>query len=119
MIPFGTRIHFATQPADFRKSINGLSGEVRMVLADDPLSGHLFVFYNKRRTGIKILWWAQGGYCLFYKRLAKGRFRVKAIIEKGRTKIPVTPAELSAMLEGIDLTGTKRTRLWRPAKKHS
>ena len=117
MIPSGTRIHLATKHVDFRKSINGLSGAVRMVLRDDPLSGHLFVFHNRSRTGIKILWWSHGGYCMFYKRLARGRFRVLSLLDLDSKTRPISPAELSAILEGIDLRRARRTKVWNPSKR--
>ena len=116
VIPTGSRIHFATKPVDFRKSINGLSGAVRMILARDPLSGHLFVFHNKRKNGIKILWWDHGGYCLFYKRLSKGRFKVLPF-KNGLISARMTSAELAALLEGIDLGRARRLKMWTP-KKH-
>ena len=85
-----------------------------MVLSADPLSGHLFVFHNKRRNGIKIIWWSHGGYCLFYKRLARGRFKIDSLVRQGRTRQPISPAELSALLEGIDLRRARRTKVWNP-----
>ncbi len=113
MIPFGTRIHLAANHVDFRKSINGLSGVVRCHLDADPLCGHLFVFHNRRKTGLKILWWSHGGYCMLYKRLARGRFRLP-VLTKSTSTVSMTPAQLSALLEGIDLSGARRLRRWNP-----
>lgn len=98
---------------DLRKSIDGLSGAVREVFEDDPASGHLFIFHNQRRTGLKILWWEHGGYCLFYKRLARGRFRLPFYPE-GARRLHVTSADLGALLEGIDLRWARRLDRWNP-----
>ena len=113
LIPRGTRIHLAREHADFRKSIDGLSGVVRTVLEDDPSSGHLFVFHNRRRTAIKALWWDHGGYCLLYKRLAKGRFRLPFFPDDCK-RVRMTGADLSAFLEGIDLRWARRLDGWNP-----
>ncbi len=68
-------VHLATEPVDMRKSINGLSVLVADKLEISPLSGSLFVFYNKARDKIKILYSDRNGFCLWYKRLEKHRFR--------------------------------------------
>jgi transposase len=109
----GMRIHIARDCVDFRKSIDGLSGVVRSVLRADPLSGHLFVFHNRSRTGLKLLVWNQGGYCLLYKRLAHGRFKVPAI-DSSTGYAQMTAAELASLMEGIDLTGARRLKRWNP-----
>ncbi len=106
------RIHLARQHADFRKSIDGLSGEVRRVLEDDPTSGHVFVFHNRRRTALKLLWWDHGGFCLLYKRLERGRFRLPDMGE--RREVALTPAELQALMEGLELVKTRRVKVWNP-----
>ena len=106
------RIHLARQPADFRKSIDGLSGEVRRVLEADPTSGHVFVFHNRRRTALKLLWWDHGGFCLLYKRLERGRFRLPDLGE--RREVQLTPAELQALMEGLELVKTRRVKVWNP-----
>ncbi|MFK7931193.1 MAG: IS66 family insertion sequence element accessory protein TnpB [Myxococcota bacterium] len=113
LIPRGTRIHLAREHADFRKSIDGLSGVVRIVLEDDPSSGHLFIFHNRRRTALKILWWDHGGYCLLYKRLAKGRFRLPFFPDDAR-RVRISPADLTSLLEGIDLRWARRLERWNP-----
>jgi len=75
MHPIGRpTVHLATEPVDMRKSINGLSVLVADHLELSPLSGSLFVFYNKARDKIKILYWDRNGFCLWYKRLEKHRF---------------------------------------------
>ena len=62
------------QPVDMRKSFDGLLGLVKNVLAEDPLSGTLYVFANRRGTYVKAVYWDRTGFCLFAKRLERGRF---------------------------------------------
>lgn len=111
-----TRLHLATKPADFRKSIDGLSGEVRRVLASDPTSGHVFVFHNRRRTALKLLWWDRGGFCLLYKRLEKGRFRLPTF-HKEAVAVELSRAELEALVEGLQLLRLEPGERWEPVRK--
>jgi transposase len=99
------RIFLATEPADMRKGFDGLSQLVRERIAQDPLSGHLYVFRNRRRDRIKILYWDRDGLALWYKRLEKGTFRFP---EAKDGRVEVTPAEIAAILEGIDLRHARR-----------
>ena len=99
------RIFLAVEPADMRKGFDGLSQLVRDRIAQDPLSGHLYVFRNKRRDRIKILYWDKDGFALWYKRLEKGTFRFP---EAKDGRVEVTPAEMAAVLEGIDLRQARR-----------
>jgi transposase len=104
-LPSALRIFLAVQPADMRKGFDGLAQLVREVIDQDPLSGHLFVFSNRKRDRIKILYWDRDGYAVWMKRLEKGTFRFPAAKE-GR--IEITPAEMAAVLEGIDLSRARR-----------
>ena len=104
-LPSTLRIFLATEPADMRKGFDGLSQLVRDRIAHDPLSGHLYVFRNKRRDRIKILYWDRDGLALWYKRLEKGTFRFP---EAKDGRVEVTPAEMAAVLEGIDLLHARR-----------
>lgn len=70
-----TTIFLATAPTDLRKAYDGLAVLVRQSLGQDPLSGSLYVFCNRRRDRIKILFWEEGGYWLCARRLEKGTFR--------------------------------------------
>lgn len=110
-----TRIHLATKPADFRKSIDGLSGEVRRVLDGDPTCGHVFVFHNRRRTALKLLWWDRGGFCLLYKRLEKGRFRLPQFHAEA-VGVELSKAELEALVEGLQLVRLQPGSRWEPGK---
>lgn len=74
MIPSSVRIFVCVEPQDMRRSFDGLSLAAREHLGEDPESGALFVFVNKRRNRLKVLWFDQNGYCLLYKRLHRARF---------------------------------------------
>jgi transposase len=69
LLPRAVRVYFATAPVSLRKSFDGLSNEVREVLKRDPLSGHVFVFLNRRKTQAKLLIWTRGGFTVVHKRL--------------------------------------------------
>jgi len=99
------RIFLAVQPTDMRKGLDGLAQLAREVLEQNPLSGHFFVFRNRKRDRIKILYWDRDGYAVWMKRLEKGTFRFPAAKE-GR--VEVTPAEMAAVLEGLDLSRARR-----------
>jgi transposase len=106
------RVYFAIKPADMRKSFDGLFA-LASGLALDPLSGHLFVFVNKRRDRIKVLYWDRDGLAVWAKRLERGTFRIPAAAS-GR--VEMTTAELAALLAGIDLnTARRRVRYSRPS----
>lgn len=75
MIPSSVRIFVCTEPQDMRRSFDGLALATREILGEDPESGALFCFVNKRANRLKILWWDDNGYCLLYKRLHRALFR--------------------------------------------
>jgi len=105
------RVYLATRPADMRKSFDGLSA-LTSGLALDPLSGHLFVFVNKRRDRVKVLYWDRDGLAVWAKRLERGTFRIPVA---GADRVEMTTAELAALLAGIDLnTARRRVRYSRP-----
>jgi transposase len=104
------RVYLATQPADMRKSFDGLASLVSGSLALDPLSGHLFVFVNKRRDRVKILYWDRDGLAVWAKRLERGTFRLPLA---GADRLEMTTAELAALLAGIDLNTARRRARYR------
>ena len=98
------RVLFYSKPMDMRKSIRGLSLFVSAQLLKEPTSGELFVFYNRRRSKIKILYWQTNGYCLFYKSLQGGVF----VLPKGDgEEIELSRIQLRWLLEGLDINTTK------------
>lgn len=109
-MPPAVRIHVATAPTDMRRSYDGLSLAVEQS-GLDPSSGHLFVFLNRRGTQMKILYWDISGYCIFAKRLAQGTFRLTKRAHEGATHVVLDHAELTLLLEGIDVrTAVRRKR---------
>lgn len=116
-LPPAVRIFVALAPTDMRKSFDGLAGETRHVIEQDPLSGHLFVFFNRRRTMVKVLYWDRNGFCLVAKRLERGTFRLPAAPERG--VVEMEAAELGLILEGLDLRGARRRPRWTPAPLHA
>lgn len=108
MIPARMAIYVATERLDLRRSFDGLSGVVREVLRQDPLSGALFMFFNKAADRVKILWWDRTGYCLLYKRLERGTFRVPQGVEPGAKSVAIEAAEMAKLLEGISLPPSKQ-----------
>jgi transposase len=111
LISVPRRILLSRDPVDFRKSIDGLAAICEVHLGEQPLDGSLYVFTNRRRNGLKMLMWSHGGFLLLYKRLEKGRFRVPDDLFSHGV---VTPAELAALLEGIDLSKSRRLSRWNP-----
>lgn len=114
MIPFGpaTRIFLAPGPTDMRRSFDGLAEVVRQHLGDDPLSGHLFVFTNRRRNRLKILVWDGSGLWVCAKRLEEGTFRWPTP-QPGQTRVRLSAEELALLLGGLDWLATSRRRWWR------
>jgi transposase len=102
--PPTVQVHLAHEPVDMRKSYDGLSGCVEQLLHADPLSGHLFVFFNRRKTQVKILVWDRTGYCIYGKRLEMGQFAVPAVTAVADY------ARLLLVLEGIDLCGSRQRK---------
>ena len=94
-------VYLCREPVDFRKSIDGLSALVEGVLAMSPFSEHLFCFINRRRDKVKILYWERAGFCLWYKRLEKGRFHWPRF--RDGEVITLTGQELNWLLDGINL----------------
>lgn len=97
-----TAVYVVAEPVDMRKSIDGLALAVESSLETSPLSGSVFVFFNRGRDKVKLLWWDRHGFWLAYKRLEKGRFRQPVSATLSR-------ADLLLLLEGVDLS-VKRFR---------
>jgi len=100
------RILAYNEPVDMRKSFNGLVALVQGVLKEDPLSGCLFVFFNRRGNYLKLVTWDRTGYCLFAKRLEQGRFRLPS----GEKKQELSERAFRLILDGIVLGKRRRMR---------
>ena len=112
-LPSTMRVFVAVAPIDMRKSFDGLANAARSVVEQDPLSGHLFAFFNRRRTMMKAVYWDRNGYCLIAKRLERGTFVLPAGDDRGVAELEA--AELALILEGIDLSGGRRRPRWQPS----
>ena len=95
-----TRIWLCTQPTDMRKSFDGLSALVKNQLGHNPLSGQYFVFVNRRKTQMKILYFDPSGFCLWSKRLEQGQYSVRAS-ESGQRAL--SWADLQLIIDGIEV----------------
>ena len=100
----------ATQATDMRKSFTGLAGCTRTIFEQDPMNGHLFVFFNRRRTMMKALFWDRNGYALLAKKLAKGTFVLPTSQDGDVATIEAN--ELLLLLDGIDLSEARRRPRW-------
>lgn len=119
MLPSSVRVYVASEPADLRKSFDGLSVLVAQHLGQDPLSGHLYVFFNRRADQVRILFWDRTGFALFAKKLARGRFHFVRSSLTDSPHVEMESAELGLLLEGINLAGAKRSKRWRAPKAGS
>jgi len=107
-VPRQVKIFVSLQPTDMRRGFPGLSGEVQSALQQDPLSGHLFLFRNRRGDRIKILYWDGDGYVIFYKQLSRGSFEFPLPTDPTSPVVEIRSSELSMILDGIELKGRKR-----------
>lgn len=99
-LPSSTKVYLSPGATDMRKSINGLSILVEDQLQGDPFSGHLYVFCNRRKQILKILYWDRNGFCLWQKRLEKDRFPWPTTAEE---VLEIGERELNWLLEGLDI----------------
>ena len=100
-VPASMRVFLAVEAVDMRKQFNGLWAEAQGKLREDPFSGALFVFTNKRRNLVKLLYWDGSGVCILAKRLEKGRFSWPVGSDRG--KLALAPEAMTMLLGGIDL----------------
>ena len=109
------RVFLYRHPTDMRKSFHGLVALTQSELQQDPLSGSLFVFLNRRRDRMKILYWGQTGFCIWYQQLQQGTYQLPAHDSLDSTKaLELSRSQLSLILDGIDLaTARQRTRFVR------
>jgi transposase len=108
------RVFLCTLPTDMRKGFDTLACLVQQELGQDPLAGDLFVFRSRRGDRLKLLWWDEDGYALWYKRLEEGSFVLPTADGRrtpvGEHGLVLRPAELAMLLDGIDLGNVKRQK---------
>jgi len=105
MLPSTIKVWVASQAVDMRKGFNTLAAMVEADFKLDSRSGHLFVFFGKGTSKVKILYWDRNGFVLYYKSLAEGRFRPPKI---AATRYPLSLSDLTLLLEGIELSHHQR-----------
>ena len=106
--PASVRIFLCLEPADMRRSFDGLSGMVRSIINESPTCGHLFVFRNRRRDRVKILWWDRDGFAIFSKRLEKGTIHFPAPSERDDQRCEVDPRDFAMILEGFEQNNLRK-----------
>ena len=111
-LPANVRLYLCTTPTDMRKSFDGLHTLVRQVFELDPLDGHLFLFVNRRRDRIKLLWWDRDGLALWYKRLEMGTYQLPVVSDDARG-VEIDATQLALLLSGVDQSSAKRRKRYR------
>ncbi len=106
------RIFVCTAPIKMNVSFDSLMGLAQETFEQDPCSGHLFLFFNRRRDRIKILFWDVDGFCIWYKRLEVGVFQLPVATE-GEQGVELGCSQLNRLLGGLDLTSGRRRRRYR------
>lgn len=110
------KVYLATEPVDLRRGHDGLCALVRGTLALDPYAGHFFVFLGKRLDRVKVLFWDRGGFVVYYKRLARGRFQLPRLTA-GADRVVLDGTQLAMLLGGFDPVRTRRTEAWSPPER--
>jgi transposase len=103
------RIWLSAEATDMRCGFDRLAERVRVVIGQDPLGGHLFVFRSRRGDRLKILLWDRDGFVLWYKRLEAGVFKFPRM-NTGSRSVELLGSELAMILDGIDVSKLKRVR---------
>jgi transposase len=122
------RVFVCVDPADMRRSFDGLCGMARDIMKQDPFSGHLFLFRNRNRDRLKILYWDRDGLAIWYKRLEKGTWQFPTDLRKkvacaatfeptAKLSVEIRREELSLLLDGVDLRSVERRRRFRKSSK--
>ena len=106
------RIWLCVPATDLRKSFDSLAELVRQQLDADPLSGHVFVFRNRKSDRIKLMYWDEDGYVIVYKRLEAGTFRFPTL-DANQAGVTLRAAELAMLLDGVDWQNVRRSRRYR------
>ena len=108
-LPASVRVYLCLTACDMRTSFDGLASLVRSQMELDPLGGHLYVFWSRRKDRVKILYWDRDGFAVWAKRLEEGTYALP-FFESGEVRREITAQELAALLSGIDLNRAKRRK---------
>lgn len=111
MIPHGVEVFVALEPIDLRWGFDRLSGIASERVGRAARSGALFVFFGKRKSAIKVLFFDGGGMCIFYKRLDKGTFRLPEPADAQAQAVEIDERALDDLLDGIDLESPRERKL--------
>jgi transposase len=118
-LPHPVRVFLHAPPTDLRKGFDALSGLVTTAFGHDPTSGHLFLFVNRRRDRLKILYWDRGdGLAIWYKRLETGSFQLPAA-PGDAVSIEMTTTQLALILAGIDLRSARQRKRYQRPTPHA
>jgi transposase len=115
-LPPSVRVFVAKEPVDGRKGADSLMAMVRSVFGHDPLSGHLFVFFSRRRDRVRVVYWDTNGFAMWSKRLESGRYSASLPAPTAEGMTTIGAAELALVLEGIELAGARRRARWEPGR---
>jgi transposase len=108
-IPANVRVYLCTMATDMRKGHDGLHSLVLQIFERNPLDGHLFLFVNRRRDRLKMLWWDRDGMALFYKRLESGTYQLPAANDDTQG-VEIDATDLAMLLTGVDIKSAKRRK---------
>jgi len=111
-LPPTVRVYLCLEHADMRRGFDGLSRMTLDIIDQDPFSGHLFVFRNRRGDRVKILYWDHDGFAIWYKRLEKGTFLFPPS-DNGECCISMGAVDLALILEGIDISRIRRQKRYK------
>jgi transposase len=120
-LPHPVRVFLHTPATDLRKGFDALSGLVTTTFGQDPTSGHLFLFVNRRRDRLKILYWDRDGLAIWYKRLETGSFQLP-VVTRDAVSIEMSSTQLTLILSGIDLRSARQRKRYQrstPAAENS
>jgi len=112
-LPASVRIFVCLEPTDMRRSFDGLSGMVQSILEQSPTCGHLFVFRNRRRDRLKVMWWDRDGFAIFYKRLEKGVFHFPKRTECDGGRCELDARDFAMLIEGLQSSQVRKSPRFR------
>ena len=110
------KIFLYAEPADLRRGYDGLAALVTDAMGENPLSGHLYLFINRRCNRIKLLYWATDGYAIWMKRLERGSFEMPQASDCDSLSVKITASQLALILEGIELSSVRRRKRYQLSK---